>query len=149
MKLRPLLAVSLGLLLSASISPAQSWPWSKPEITASSRKDAMDKCMAEARAAADEAQADRAKAEANPELADRDNPNFYKDFRYPFLLDDEWETIEITQIFCRPQPYKNKKGYWYNRGYLEYIKRPTEKAFTVETTVEQVIVSYGYTWKQE
>ena len=140
--LTALLAIPLVLGMTACSKP--------PEITASSRKEAMDRCMADSKAAMEEAYEERARAKADPKSASRDtNPDFYSDYEYSFLLDDEWETIEITQIYCRPRSFKNHKGYWRSTGYLEYLKRPTDKAFTVETEVEQVVVSYGYTWKEE
>lgn len=144
-----LLALPLALLVS--VPAVQAWPWSKPpEITASSREDAMDKCMADANLALNKAKRERARAKADPKSADFDaNPNVYSEYTYNFLLDDEWETVEITQIYCKPSKNTKHKEYWHNRGYLEYIKRPTDKSFSVETEVDKVIVSYGYTWKEQ
>ena len=140
--LTALLALPLGLGMTACSKPV--------EITASSREEAMDKCMADAKAAMKQANQERARAKADPKSADFDtNPNYYDDYRYTFLLDSEWETIEITQVYCAPRPNKKHKGYWYNTGYLEYLKRPTDKAFGVETEVDRVIVSYGYNWIDE
>ena len=139
MKLRPLLAIPLVLLMAACSKPL--------EITASSRKDAMDKCMADARAAARQANQERARAQADPKSADFDtNPNLYDDYTYTFLLDSEWETIEITQVYCQPKQINGST--WSNLGYLEYIVTPTAKSFDVSTKVERVIVSYGYNWKE-
>ena len=141
MKLRPLLALPLVLAMAACSKP--------PEITASSREEAMDKCMADAKAAVKQAKEERARAKADPKSADWDtNPNYYSDYRYTFLLDDEWETIEILKIYCRPTQLKHK-GYWSNLGYIEYLVMPTEESFEVSSEVKQVIVSYGYTWKEE
>ena len=141
MNLRPLLALPLVLLMAACTKP--------PEITASSREEAMDKCMADARAAVKQVHEERARAEADPKSADFDtNPDFYSDYRYGFLLDDEWETIEILKIYCRPTQLKHE-GYWSNLGYIEYLVMPTDESFEVNSKVEQVIVSYGYTWKEE
>ena len=139
MNLRPLLALPLVLGIAACSKP--------PEITASSREEAMDKCMDEAKAALEQAYEERDRAKADPESADWDtNKNIYNEYRWTFLLDDDYETIQITKVYCRPRPNKKHKGYWYNLGYLEYIKHPTEKSIE-ETEVDKVIVSYGYTWK--
>ena len=137
--LTALLAVPLVLGMTACSKPV--------EITASSRKDAMDKCMAESTAAARQANQERARAKADPKSADSDtNPNFYDDYEYTFLLDSEWETVEITQVYCKPQQINGST--WSNVGYLEYIVTPTEKSFDVSTKVERVMVSYGYNWNE-
>jgi len=139
--LTALLALPLVLGMTACSKP--------PEITASSYEEAMDKCMEESKAELKLANEERARAKADPKSADFDtNPNYVSDYDYPFLLDSEWETIEITQVYCSPHPYKNHKGYWHNFGYLEYLRRPTDKAFG-RTEVDRVVVSYGYNWIDE
>ena len=141
MKLRPLLALPLVVAMAACSKP--------PEITASSRLDATNKCMAEVRAAAKQAKAEQAKAAANPRLADRKtNPNYYTDFRYPYLLDSEWETVEILSVYCEPRQLKQHRGYWSNLGYIEYLVRPTGTSYVDKSEVREVIVSYGYNWKE-
>ena len=110
----------------------------------------MDKCLADGKAALKQVDEERARAKADPMSADfSTNPHVYGDYQYGFLLDDEWQTIEITKIYCEPVPNKRHKGYWFNTGYLEYIKHPTAKAFKVKTEVDRVIVSYGYSWKED
>ncbi len=121
-----------------------------PEITASSREDAMNKCMADARAEVKQILEERERAKVDPKSADRDtNPDYYSDYTYGFLLDNKWETVELENIYCNVLPYDMHKGYFQNVGYLEYVRRSTDQSPRVVAEVKQLIVSLGYTWKEQ
>ena len=141
-------AISALLLCAVGIAATGCHP--RPEITASSREEAMEKCLDDIDRELTVIKKERARAKADPESASfKTNENYYSDYQYTFLLDDEYDTIEITQAFCKPSRNRYHKDLWHNTGYVEYLERPTEKAFNGRTKVEVVIVSYGYTWKEQ
>ena len=142
MKLNPLLlAVPLSLGLMACGSP--------PEIEAANREEAFKICLDEVDEAMNKIRAERSKAVANPSLADFEtNPNFHSDFRWSFLLDDEFNNVEIIQGYCSPSKNTKFSGYWYVTGYIEFLKRPTSKSITVQSELDRVVASYGTAWKE-
>lgn len=140
MNLRPLLALPVLLTMAACSTP--------PEVTASSRDEAFRLCMADVEEAVERVKADRQLAKDKPHLFDDNRDDYYDNFRYTYLISDEWETVTILNAFCKPRPLKNK-NYYSNLGYIEYLVQPTGKGLRVESEVQQVIVSYGYTWELE
>ena len=93
---------------------------------------------------------ERARAKADQKSASfKTNENIYDEYKYTFLPDSEFRSILLTQAFCRPSGNKYHKDLWHNVGYIEYLERPTDKSFAVETKVDKVVVSYGYIWKEK
>lgn len=114
--------IPLLLVLSSALSACAA----PPEITASSRKEAMQKCFAGI---------DRSMAEM------RSDPVIN------LFASDEFGTVTILQKYCKPMKYKNHDGYWRVYGYVEYLTEPTAK-YPGKSEVQDVIVYYGETWKQ-
>ena len=92
-------AISALLLCAVGIAATGCHP--RPEITASSREEAMEKCLDDIDRELTVIKKERARAKADPESASfKTNENYYSDYQYTFLLDDEYDTIEITQAFA-------------------------------------------------
>jgi len=119
MRIKHLLLLPLLLGLVACSTP--------PEITATSRKDAFAKCFADI----DETMAEM---RANPSMN--------------VLRDSKYETRTKLKTYCKPMKDKQHEGYWTVLGYLEFLVEPTDAAFTAESKVDRVILSYGYNWKE-
>ena len=56
----------------------------------------------------------------------------------------------FTKAACKPSPNKYHRDLWYNHGYVEYVEVPTKNySHHEDTKVQKVVVSYGYTWKEQ
>ena len=136
----------LQTLLTIPLLIGTAGCFASPEITATSRSDAMQKCAADNSRELARAQADRRLAQQRPDLADSEHPDFWSDkhFRYQFLLDDEYQQVSLLSTYCKPTELGHR-GYWGNMGYLEYLVRSDDE----DSKVEKVITSYGYVWKED
>ena len=140
MKLRALLTLPLALAVVACSTP--------PEITATSRDDAMEQCLADLDVALEQIEREQQTALNNPRLASFEtNPNYYETFQWNFMLPDEFGTVEVVRAYCKPFEYSKHKGIWGNTGFIEYITRPSAK-HPGPSEVSEVIASYGYQWKE-
>jgi len=144
----PTTTISGIILLVVGVSTTACHP--RPDVTASSREEAMERCLNDVGKEFEKVKEERARAKADQKSASfKTNENIYDEYKYTFLLDSEFRSILLTQAFCRPSGNKYHKDLWHNVGYIEYLERPTDKSFAVETKVDKVVVSYGYTWKEK
>ena len=140
MKLQPLFAIPLALVVVACSTP--------PEITATSRDDANEKCFDDLDTALAQISKEQQLARSNPRLASFDtNPDYYTTFEWNFMLPDEFGTVEVLRSYCKPYKFDKHKGVWGNVGYIEYLTRPSAK-YPGSSEVSEVIASYGYQWKE-
>lgn len=139
MKLSALLALPLALTVAACGAP--------PELTATDREDAFDKCLAEVGEELEATDKARQLAKDKPQLFDSSRNDYYDNFGLKgFLITDEYTKVTIIRGYCSPSKTKHK-GYWSNLGYIEYLNQPLDGLGNSE--VEEVIVSYGFTWYDE
>jgi len=139
MKLAALLAIPLALAVTACGPP--------PELTATDREDAFNKCLAEVGEELEETERVRQLAKDKPHLKDSSRDDYYDNFGLKgFLITDEYEKVSIIRGYCAPTRTKHK-GYWSNLGYIEYLTQPLTGLG--DTEVKKVIVSYGFTWAEE
>ena len=139
-------------LLVLAICVSTTGCQNRPDITASSREEAMEKCLDDVGRELEKVNEERERAKADPKSASpQTNENFYEDYTYPLLLDDDSETIEITKTYCKPRQNERYKDLWSNLGFIEYLERPTNKAKAVgrKPRAFRTLVSRGYTWKEQ
>ena len=139
MKLSALLAIPLALTVAACGAP--------PELTATDREDATDKCLAEVGEELEKIHKARKLAKDKPHLLDRSREDYDDNFGMNgFLITDEYTKVGIIRGYCERQKLGHK-GYWSNLGYVEYLEVPRDGIGDSE--VNKVIVSYGFKWYDE
>ncbi len=138
MKLSFLLTIPILLSVAACSEPI--------ELTAANREEGTNKCLAEVGEAVEQVNAERKLAEEKPYLFDREREDFYDNFRWGFLISDEYTKVTILDGYCKQRELK-RKGYFGNVGYIEYLEQPLDGMG--ESEVKQVIASYGFKWSEE
>ncbi|QNJ23043.1 hypothetical protein SynMITS9220_01750 [Synechococcus sp. MIT S9220] len=72
---------------------------------------------------------------------------YYDTFKWTFLLDEEYEKINIIRGYCDPSPNKKFKDMWSVAAYVEYLSRPLDGS--EESEVDRVYISgSSYSWDE-
>ena len=137
MKLTPLFTISILLSGAAFAEPIK--------LIASNIHEAFNKCYAEVGEVIERVNAERKLAEENPYLFDIKHEDYYENFRWAFLISDEYTKVTILDGYCKEMELE-REGYYESVGYIKYLEEPLRGVG--ESEVKEVVASYGFKWSE-
>ena len=137
MKLTPLFTISILLSGAAFAEPIK--------LAASNIHEAFNKCYAEVGEVIERVNAERKLAEEKPYLFDIKHEDYYENFRWAFLISDEYTKVTILDGYCKEMELE-REGYYESVGYIKYLEEPLRGVG--ESEVKEVVASYGFKWSE-
>ena len=115
------------------------------ELTAANIHEAFTKCYAEVDEVMEHVNAERKLAEEKPYLFDIKNEDYFENFRWAFLISDEYNKVTILDGYCKEIELE-REGYYESVGYIKYLEEPLRGVG--ESEVKEVVASYGFKWSE-
>ena len=137
MKLTPLFTIPILLSGAAFAEPI--------ELTAAHIHEAFAKCYTEVDEVMKRINAERKLAEEKPYLFDIKHEDYYENFRWAFLISDEYTKVAILDGYCKEMDLE-REGYYESVGYIKYLEEPLRGVG--ESEVKEVVASYGFKWSE-
>jgi hypothetical protein len=70
--------------------------------------------------------------------------------KFSLLRSNEYDNVEILDSYCKPTRNDKFKNYWYAAGWVEYLKRPTEKYRDVSSNeLKKVMFVLPISWREQ
>ena len=137
MKLTPLFIIPILLSGAAFAEPI--------ERTAANIHEASDKCYAEVNAVMERVKAERKLAEEKPYLFNIQHEDYYENFRWTFLISNEFKKVTILDWYCKEMELEGE-GHYEFVGYIKYLEEPLRGVG--ESEVNEVLASPGFKWSE-